>query len=87
MNKLRQYYDDKIHDVEGKHIQHIPSTSEGILLFFRSLIWVFNSNIVLICCDRSGLISLISLHSNNAFIKLVGQQSVEDCRQFLFSVK
>ena len=42
---------------------------------------------VLICCDRSGLISLISLHSNNAFIKLVGQQSVEDCRQFLFSVK
>ena len=39
--------------------------------------------IVLICCDRS----LISLHSNNAFIKFVGQQSVEDCRQFLFSVK
>lgn len=30
MNKLRQYYDTKIHDVEGKHTQHMPSTSEGM---------------------------------------------------------
>ena len=43
MNRLRQYYDDKIHDVEGKHIQHIPSTSEGILQFVRCLFRVFNS--------------------------------------------
>lgn len=29
MNKLRQYYDDKIHDVEGQFRQGLQNTSEG----------------------------------------------------------
>ena len=29
MNKLREYYDDRIHDVEGKHGGHIAPTSQG----------------------------------------------------------
>lgn len=29
ISKLRDYYDSRIHDVEGKHASHLPSTSEG----------------------------------------------------------
>lgn len=33
MNKLREYYDSKIQDVEGKHAGLLPRTSEGKILF------------------------------------------------------
>ena len=29
INKLREYYDNKIHDVEGKHAGHLVGTAEG----------------------------------------------------------
>ena len=63
MNKLREYYDDRIHDVEGKHGGHIAPTSQGEPSMIFIAIYYSILLLNLICSNELLLLLLLLLLS------------------------